>query len=66
MRRTQKPPCDPNGYYPPRLIQQMYDTGVCEVEGRELYYMGIGFLVRKPGQPKVERPERDGKITDNE
>ena len=47
------------------LIQQMYSAGMCEVEGRELYYIGTDLLVRKPGPLKVERPERDSKITDN-
>ena len=49
-----------------RPIQPMYSTGTHEVEGRELYYMDTSFLVRKPGLLKVERPERDSKITDNE
>ena len=48
------------------LIQQMHSTGMCEVEGKELYYMGTDFLVRKLDLQKVEKPERDGKITDNE
>ena len=48
------------------LIQQTYSAGTHEVEGKELYYMGTDFLVRKPDPLKVERPERDGKITDNE
>ena len=47
------------------LIQQTYSTGMHEVEGKELYYMVIEFLVRKPDLLKVERPERYGKITDN-
>ena len=46
-------------------IQQMYSTGICEVEGKELYYMGTDFLVRKPDLLKVEKPERDSKIADN-
>ena len=46
--------------------QQMYSTGTCEVEGKGLYYMGTDFLVRKLDPLKVEKPERDGKITDNE
>ena len=45
--------------------QQMYSAGTCKVEGKELYYMGTDFLVKKPGLQKVEKPERDGKITDN-
>ena len=65
-RRTQKPPHDPNGYYPPPPDPAEYSTGMHKAEGRELYYMGTGFLVRKPGLLKVERPERDSKITDNE
>ena len=48
-----------------RLTQQMYSTGTHEVEGKELFYMSIDFLVRKPDPLKVEKPERDGKITDN-
>ena len=48
------------------LTQQIYSTGMHEVEGKELYYMGIDFLVRKLDPLKVEKPERDGKITDNE
>ena len=48
------------------LIQQTYSTGTCEVEGKELYYMGTDILVRKPDLLKVEKLERDGKITDNE
>ena len=50
----------------PPLTQQMYSTGTCEVEGKELYYMGTDFLLRKPDPLKVENPGRDGKITDNE
>ena len=46
-------------------IQQMYSVGTCEVEGKELYYMGTDFLVRNPDLLKVEKPERDSKITDN-
>ena len=49
-----------------RLTQQMYNVGMHEVEGRELYYMGTDILVRKPDLLKVEKPGRDGKITDNE
>ena len=48
------------------LTQQMYSAGTCEVERKELYYMGTDFLVRKLDLLKVEKPERDGKITDNE
>ena len=65
-RRSQKPPHDPNGYYPPHLTQQTYSAGMHKVGGKELYYMGTDFLVRKPDLLKVEKPERDGKITDNE
>ena len=48
-----------------RPTQQMYRVGMHEVEGREHYYMGTDFLVRKPDPLKVEKPARDGKITDN-
>ena len=48
------------------LFQQTYSTGMHEVEGKELYYMGTDLLVRKPDLLKVEKPERDGKITYNE
>ena len=61
-----KPPHDSNGYYPPPPDPEMYSTGTHEVEGKELYDMGTDFLVRKPDPLKVEKPERDGKITDNE
>ena len=47
------------------LTQQMYSAGMHEVEGKELYYMGTDILVRKPDLLKVEKPGRDGKITDN-
>ena len=43
--------------------QQMYSAGTHEVEGKEPYYMGIDFMEKKPDQWKVEKPERDGKIT---
>ena len=46
--------------------QQIYSTGTCEVEGKELYYMDTDILVRKLDLLKVEKPGRDGKITDNE
>ena len=46
--------------------QQTYSIGMHKVEGRELYYMGTDFLVGKQDPLKVEKPERDGKITDNE
>ena len=49
-----------------RLTQQMYSACTCEVEGKELYYIGTDFLVRKLDPLKVEKPGRDGKITDNE
>ena len=66
-RRSQKAPHDPNGYYPlHRLTQQMYSAGMCKVEGKELYYMGTDVLVRKLDLLKVEKPERDSNITDNE
>ena len=65
-RRSQKAPCDPNGYYSlHHLTQQTYNTGTCEVEGKEFYDMGTDILVRKPDLLKVEKPERDDKITDN-
>ena len=48
------------------LTQQTYSAGTCEVKGKELYYMGTDFLVRKPDLLIVEKPERDGKITDDE
>ena len=46
--------------------QQMYSTGMHEVEGKELYYMGTDFLVRKSDLLKVENPGRYDKIADNE
>ena len=45
--------------------QQMYSAGMHEVEEKELYYMGTDFMVRKPDLLKVEKPERNSKITDN-
>ena len=45
--------------------QQTYSTGMHMVEGNELSYMGIDFLVRKLDQLKVGKPEREDKITDN-
>ena len=48
------------------LTQQTYSTGTHEVEGKELYYMDTDFLVRKLDLLKVEKPERDNKITDSE
>ena len=48
------------------LTQQTYSTGMHEVEEKELYYMGTDFLVRKLDPLKVEKSERDVKITDNE
>ena len=45
--------------------QQAYSAGTGEVEGKEPYYMGIDFMVRKPGLPKVEKPGRGGKIMDS-
>ena len=47
------------------LIQQTYNAGMHEAEGKELYYMGTDFLVRKLDPLKVEKPGREGKITDN-
>ena len=46
--------------------QQTYSAGMCEAEGKELYYMGTDFLVRKLDLLKVEKPGKEGKITDNE
>ena len=64
-RRSQKAPCDPNGYYPPLPepadVQRWYAPG----REKELYYMGTDFLVRKLDLLKVEKPGRDSKITDN-
>ena len=45
--------------------QQTYSAGMHEVEGKELYYMDTDFLVRDPDSLKVEKPGRNGKITDN-
>ena len=61
-RRSQKSPCDPNGYYPLPWTQQTCSADMCRVEGGEPYYMAIDYVERKPDQWKVERPERDGKI----
>ena len=47
------------------LTQQTYSAGTHQVEGKELYYMGTDFLVRNLDPVKVEKPVRDGKITDN-
>ena len=41
------------------LTQQMYSPGTHVAEVRELYYMGIDFLVRKLDQLKVEKLERE-------
>ena len=41
----------------------MYSTGTCEIEGKEPYYTGIDFMEKKPDWWKVEKPERDAKIT---
>ena len=46
-RRSQKAPHDPNNYYPPPPDPAVNSTGMCEVEGKELYYIGTDFLVRK-------------------
>ena len=43
--------------------QQMSSAGTHEVEGKEPYYTGIDFMEEKPDQQKVEKPERDTKIT---
>ena len=65
IRMSQKPPHDPNSYYPPPPdpadILHWYTQG----QGKELYYMGTDFIVRKQDLLKVEKPERDSKITDN-
>ena len=65
-RRSQKAPCDPNGYYPPPPnpadIQHWYVQG----KGKTALLLGTDFLVRKLDPLKVEKPGRDGKITDNE
>ena len=45
--------------------QQTYSAGMHVAEEKELYYMGTD-LVRKLDLLKVEKPDRDGKITDNE
>ena len=45
--------------------QQMYSIGTCVAEGNELSYMGIDFLVRKVGQLRVGKPEKEDKITEN-
>ena len=63
-RRSQKHPVILTVTTPHHPTQQMYNSGMHEVEGKELYYMGTDFLVRKLDQLKVEKPERDGKITD--
>ena len=63
LRRSQKPPCDPNGYYSLPWTQQTCSTGMHGVEGGEPYYTAIDCMERKPDQWKVEGPERDGKIT---
>ena len=62
LRRSQKPPHDPNGYYPLPWTQQTCSTSTCKVEEGEPYYMAIDCTERKPDWQKVERPERDGKI----
>ena len=51
---------------PHHPIQQTYSTGMCKAEGKEHYYMGTDFLVRKLDLLKVEKPGRESKITDNE
>ena len=47
--------------------QQVYSTGMHEVEGKELYYMGIDFLVRKLDPLKVKSQKEMAKLqTTNE
>ena len=45
--------------------QQKYSTGTHVAEGKELYYMGTDFLVRKLDLLTLGKPGREGKITDN-
>ena len=52
--------------FPHCPTQQMYSTGTHEAEGKEHYYMGTDFLVKKLDPLKVEKPGRESKITDNE
>ena len=66
IRRSQKPPVILMVITLHHQTQQTYSAGMCEVEGKELYYMDTDFLVRKLDPLKVEKPERDGKITNNE
>ena len=61
-RRSQKPPHDLNGYYPPPLDPADVQCWHAWVEGGEPYYMDIDYMERKPDRQKVERPDRDGKI----
>ena len=64
-KRSQKPPHDPNGYYSPlpdiANVQHWHMQG----RGKEPYYMGIDFMVRKPDLAKVEKPGRGSKIIDS-
>ena len=46
--------------------QQSYSAGMHEVEKKRALLHGHNFLVRKLEQLKVEKPERNGKITNNE
>ena len=48
------------------MSQQTYSAGMCEAEGKELYFMGTDFLVRKLDQLTVGKPRKEGKSTNNE
>ena len=65
-RQSQKHPMIPMGITLHHLTQQMYSAGTCMAEGNELSYMGIDFLVRRLGQLRVGKPEKEDKITGNE
>ena len=43
------------------LTQQMYSAGM-HIEGKELYYMGTDFLVRKLDVLKVEKHKEIAKL----
>ena len=64
-RQSQKAPQIPMVITLHHPTQQTYSTGTHMVEGNEFYYMGIDFLVRKLGQLKAGKTEREDKITDN-
>ena len=65
-RRSQKAPHEPNGYYSslpdPADVQHWYACG----RGKWALLHGHRLLVRKLDPWKVEKPEREDKITDNE